>query len=90
MHIGPSFQTAVWRFYLHTVAVQSIPQFARRNVNVRFILIIGNERTGLWKKAFGLAPATDLIKGVATTWMAETALESSTSAISVSPERITG
>lgn len=28
------------------------------------IIIIGNERTGLWKKAFGLAPASELIKVV--------------------------
>jgi cytochrome oxidase Cu insertion factor (SCO1/SenC/PrrC family) len=26
------------------------------------ILIIGNERTGLWKKALGLAPSTELVK----------------------------
>jgi hypothetical protein len=28
------------------------------------ILIIGNERTGLWKKAFGLAKSDELIKVV--------------------------
>ena len=28
------------------------------------IFIIGNERTGLWKKAFGLAPSDQLIKVV--------------------------
>lgn len=28
------------------------------------IIIIGNERTGLWKKAFGLAPANELVKVV--------------------------
>jgi protein SCO1/2 len=28
------------------------------------ILIVGNERTGLWKKAFGLAPADELAKVV--------------------------
>ena len=28
------------------------------------IVIIGNERTGLWKKAFGLAPANELVKVV--------------------------
>jgi hypothetical protein len=27
-------------------------------------LIVGNERTGLWKKAFGLAPADELAKVV--------------------------
>jgi protein SCO1/2 len=26
------------------------------------IFIIGNDRTGLWKKAFGLAPSTELVK----------------------------
>ena len=28
------------------------------------VIIIGNERTGLWKKAFGLAPANELVKVV--------------------------
>ena len=28
------------------------------------IFIIGNERTGLWKKAFGLAKSEDLVKVV--------------------------
>jgi Uncharacterized protein SCO1/SenC/PrrC, involved in biogenesis of respiratory and photosynthetic systems len=28
------------------------------------IFIIGNERTGLWKKAFGLAPSDELVKVV--------------------------
>jgi protein SCO1/2 len=28
------------------------------------IIIVGNERTGLWKKAFGLAPANELVKVV--------------------------
>ena len=28
------------------------------------VIVIGNERTGLWKKAFGLAPTEDLAKVV--------------------------
>jgi len=28
------------------------------------IFIIGNERTGLWKKAFGLAPSDQVVKVV--------------------------
>jgi protein SCO1 len=41
------------------------------------ILIIGNERTGLWKKAFGLAKAEELLK------VLESVLNDSTAAASV-------
>jgi protein SCO1 len=45
-------------------ALKKLGQFVADKQDHTNILIIGNERTGLWKKAFGLAPATDLIKVV--------------------------
>ena len=46
------------------LALKKIGQFVADKQDHTNILIIGNERTGLWKKAFGLAPATELIKVV--------------------------
>jgi protein SCO1/2 len=43
------------------LVLRKIGQFVEARDNHSTILILGNERTGLWKKAFGLAKASDLI-----------------------------
>jgi protein SCO1 len=45
-------------------ALKKIGQFVDNKTDHLNIFIIGNERTGLWKKAFGLAPDAELIKVV--------------------------
>jgi protein SCO1/2 len=45
-------------------ALKKIGHFVAQKENHLNIFIIGNERTGLWKKAFGLAPSGELIKVV--------------------------
>jgi protein SCO1/2 len=43
------------------LALRKIGQFVEVRDNHSTILIVGNERTGLWKKAFGLAKASELV-----------------------------
>ena len=43
-------------------ALKKIGQFVDNKESHLNIFIIGNERTGLWKKAFGLAKSEELIK----------------------------
>jgi protein SCO1/2 len=45
-------------------ALKKIGQFVDDKNDHLNIFIIGNERTGLWKKAFGLAPDVELMKVV--------------------------
>lgn len=45
-------------------ALKKLGQFVTDKQDHLNILIIGNERTGLWKKAFGLAPSDELVKVV--------------------------
>jgi protein SCO1/2 len=45
-------------------ALKKIGQFVDDKNDHLNIFIIGNERTGLWKKAFGLAPDAELMKVV--------------------------
>lgn len=45
-------------------ALKKLGQFVDNKENHTNIFIIGNERTGLWKKAFGLAKIDDLMKVV--------------------------
>lgn len=45
-------------------ALRKIGQFVESKDDHTTVIIIGNEPTGLWKKAFGLAPARDLINVV--------------------------
>jgi len=44
--------------------LQKLGQFVENKQDHLNIFIIGNERTGLWKKAFGLAPSAELVKVV--------------------------
>jgi protein SCO1 len=43
-------------------ALYKLGQYVEQKDQHKTIMIIGNEATGLWKKAFGLASAEDLIK----------------------------
>jgi len=43
-------------------ALYKLGQYVEQKDQHKTIIIIGNEATGLWKKAFGLASAEDLIK----------------------------
>ena len=42
-------------------ALYKLGQYVEQKENHKSVVIIGNEATGLWKKAFGLAPADELI-----------------------------
>ena len=46
------------------LVLQKLGQFVTDKQDHLNIFIIGNERTGLWKKAFGLAPSSELVKVV--------------------------
>src|SRR5205085_2381511 len=46
------------------LALRKLGQYVEDKQNHTNIIIIGNERTGLWKKAFGLAASDELIKVV--------------------------
>jgi protein SCO1/2 len=43
-------------------ALYRLGQYVEQREQHTNVFIIGNERTGLWKKAFGLAPAEELVK----------------------------
>jgi len=45
-------------------ALKKLGQYVEEPSAHMNIIVIGNERTGLWKKAFGLAPSDDLAKVV--------------------------
>jgi protein SCO1 len=46
------------------LALNKLGQYVDDKQNHLNVFIIGNERTGLWKKAFGLAPSDELVKVV--------------------------
>ena len=46
------------------LALHKLGQYVNDKQDHLNIFIIGNERTGLWKKAFGLAPSNQLVKVV--------------------------
>jgi protein SCO1/2 len=48
------------------LALRKLGQYVEQREQHTNIFIIGNERTGLWKKAFGLAQAEELVKIVET------------------------
>jgi protein SCO1/2 len=43
-------------------ALYKLGQYVENKDEHKTVVIIGNERTGLWKKAFGMAKAEELIK----------------------------
>ena len=44
------------------LVLKKLGQFVSDKQDHLNIFLIGNDRTGLWKKAFGLAPSTELVK----------------------------
>jgi protein SCO1/2 len=46
------------------LALKKLGQFVPDKQDHTNVILIGNDRTGLWKKAFGLAPSSELIKVV--------------------------
>jgi protein SCO1 len=46
------------------LALNKVGQFVEHKQDHLNVIIIGNERTGLWKKAFGLAQSEELVKVV--------------------------
>lgn len=46
------------------LALRKLGQYVEDKQNHTNIIIVGNERTGLWKKAFGLAASDELVKVV--------------------------
>jgi protein SCO1/2 len=64
LHAGPG-----WLFLTGSKANvdfihKKLGQYVEDKQDHANIVIIGNERTGLWKKAFGLAPAAEIVKVV--------------------------
>ncbi len=65
---GESFHAKPGWFFLTgdkenlELALKRVGQYTADPENHQGILIMGNDRTGLWKKAFGLASPKDLIK----------------------------
>ncbi len=63
-HAGPG-----WTFLTGTKenvgrALYKLGQYVEKKDDHKTVLIVGNERTGLWKKAFALAQTAELIKVV--------------------------
>jgi protein SCO1/2 len=44
------------------LVLKKLGQFVSDKQNHLNVFLIGNDRTGLWKKAFGLAPSAELVK----------------------------
>jgi protein SCO1/2 len=59
--VRPGWQLLSGRKENVQFALRKIGQFVESRDNHSTILIVGNERTGLWKKAFGLAKPSELI-----------------------------
>lgn len=64
LHAGPGWYFMTGDKKNVDVALYKLGQFVSEKENHLNIFIIGNERTGLWKKAFGLAPSDQLVKVV--------------------------
>ncbi len=63
-HAKPGWQFLTGKRENLEVALRKLGQFVEVREDHTNIFIIGNERTGLWKKAFGLANPQELIKVV--------------------------
>ena len=64
LHAGPGWYFMTGDQRNVDFALHKLGQFVSEKQNHLNIFIIGNERTGLWKKAFGLAPSDQLVKVV--------------------------
>ena len=61
-HAGPGWYFLTGDKQNVELAHTKLGQFVSDKADHNNIFIIGNERTGLWKKAFGLAPSDELVK----------------------------
>jgi protein SCO1/2 len=59
---GPGWRFVTGKKENVELALKKLGQYVEVKENHSNILLIGNEPTGLWKKAFGLAKAPDLLK----------------------------
>jgi protein SCO1/2 len=64
LHAGPGWYFLTGNKENVDFALRKLGQFVSDKQDHMNIVIIGNERTGLWKKAFGLAQSADLVKVV--------------------------
>ena len=64
LHAGPGWYFLTGNKENVDFALQKLGQFVTDKQDHLNIIIIGNERTGLWKKAFGLAQSDQLVKVV--------------------------
>ena len=64
LHAGPGWYFLTGDQQNVEFALKKLGQFVGDKQDHLNILIIGNERTGLWKKAFGLAQSDELVKVV--------------------------
>jgi protein SCO1 len=61
-HAGPGWSFLTGKKENVDQALYKLGQYVEEKTQHTSILIVGNEATGLWKKAFGLASADELIK----------------------------
>lgn len=64
LHAGPGWYFLTGNKENVDFALRKLGQFVSDKQDHLNIIIIGNERTGLWKKAFGLAQSDELVKVV--------------------------
>jgi protein SCO1/2 len=64
LHAGPGWYFLSGNKENVEFALKKLGQFVSDKQDHLNIIIIGNERTGLWKKAFGLAQSDELVKVV--------------------------
>lgn len=64
LHAGPGWYFLTGDKQNVDFALRKLGQFVSDKQDHLNIIIIGNERTGLWKKAFGLAQSDELVKVV--------------------------
>ncbi|HEV7682503.1 MAG TPA: SCO family protein [Pyrinomonadaceae bacterium] len=64
LHAGPGWYFLSGNKENVDFALRKLGQFVSDKQDHLNIIIIGNERTGLWKKAFGLAQSDELVKVV--------------------------
>jgi protein SCO1/2 len=64
LHAGPGWFFLTGEKENVDFALRKLGLFVADKQDHLNIIIIGNERTGLWKKAFGLAPSDELLKVV--------------------------
>jgi protein SCO1 len=64
LHAGPGWYFLTGDKQNVDTILRKLGQFVDEKQNHSNLIIIGNERTGLWKKAFGLARSEELVKVV--------------------------